>query len=160
MIELRSGPYRAGKQAEEFLLRRLARGVVPVAQLVDEAEREDIAPATLFRAARRLGVAKPACWALPESSLKRTTEGSKEQAASVEAEGQAKALAPVSNGTSEEVEAAESEATELDPRVEQLVAAARRLMARGQRASSIIHRIRKSLGAELADAVKDELGRS
>lgn len=65
---MRSGPYKPGRAAEAFLSQRLAGGAVPVGQLVAEAEQEGIVPATLSRAARRLKVTKPVCWALPEQS--------------------------------------------------------------------------------------------
>ncbi len=143
---MRFGPYRPGRRAETFLRERLAWGPVAVSQLKAAAREEMIVRSTLYRAARRLGVVRTSTeagklWALPAEPV------------AVEREG------PVSNEMPEEVEGAESEATELDPRIEQLVAEVRRRMSRGQRPEALIHRIRKSWGAELADQVKAEIGR-
>ncbi len=64
---MRSGPYKPGRAAEAFLSQRLAgRVVVPVTQLLAEAEQEDIDLTTLRRAAKRLSVTKLVCWALPD----------------------------------------------------------------------------------------------
>jgi len=136
---MRFGAYRAGQQAETFLRRRLAWGPVAVAQLEAVAGQERIPRATLYRTARRLGVGRMSTeagrlWALP--------------AEPVPAESERQAVA---------VESDVAQVAEPDHRLERAVAAARRLMARGQRTSSIIHRIRKAWGAELADQVKAAL---
>lgn len=145
---MRRGPYSAGRQAGEFLLRRLRQGPVAVSQLEAAAGQEEIARATLYRAAERLGVVRMSTeagrlWALSGESVP------------VENVEPAGALAPVSNGTAGEGSGVESEVTETDPRVERLVAEACGLISRGiMRREVIVHRIRKAWGAELADQVK------
>ena len=140
MIELRSGPYRSGKQAEAFLARRLAgRVVVPVSQLLADAEREGIDQATVRRAAERLGVTKPVCWALPESAPQQAIVEAEEQAVAVEAQRQAAAA-------------------ETDPRVEQAVAEVSELIAEGLGRDSAIHRTCRG-DRELAARVLKKLAR-
>ena len=114
------------------------------------AREERISRATLYRTARRIGVVRTSTeagklWALPA------------EPAPAEREGQAKAVAPAVNGISADGDVAQ--VAELDPQIEEFVAAARRLMSRGVRREAIVHRIRKAWGAELADAVKAEIGR-
>ena len=124
----------------------LPAGPVAVSQLEAAAGEQGIARATLYRTAARLAIERTSTgagklWALLA------------EPAAVESEG------PVSNDTPEEVEAAESEAAGIDPRVEQLVAAARRLMSRGVRREVIDHRVRKRWGAETADEVAAQIER-
>jgi len=131
---MRCGPYRAGRQAEEFLLCRLRRGPVAVSQLEAAAGQERISRATLYRTAKRMGVVRMSAeagglWALPDEPTPMESE------------------APAV--------AAEDDVAETDPRVERLVAEARGLMSRGiMRREVIVHRIRRAWGAELADQVK------
>ena len=144
---MRFGPYRAGRRAETFLRERLAWGPVCASEMEAAARQEMIVRSTLYRTARRIGVVRTSTeagklWALPAEPVP------------AEREGQAKAVAPVANGIS-----ADGDLVGLDPRIEEFVADIRRRMSLGQRPGPIIHRIRKTLGAELADAVKAEIGR-
>jgi len=134
------GEYSAGKEARLFLQRRLRECPVAVEQLIAEARSEDISRRTLYRAAKRLGVVNRAAWALPGEPVPS------------ESEGRAVALAPVTNDTLETVIVAET-----DPRIEEFVADIRRREGLGQRRGPLIHRIRKVLGAETADAVRTKL---
>jgi len=108
---MRSGPYSAGQDAEQFLLRRLGQGPVAVAKLREEASRAGLSWATVDRASKRLLVAKPVCWAWPESAPQQATVEREEQ---VEAEGPAVAAA-----------------AETDPRVERAVAEVTNLVVGG-----------------------------
>ena len=65
--------------------------------------------------------------------------------------------APVAVESTEQSGAVEGTATETDPWIEEFVTDIRRRGALGQRRGPIIHRVRKQLGAELADAVKAAL---
>jgi len=138
VVELRSGPYSAGKQAGKFLLQRLARGPAPAGQLVAEAEQEGIVPATLYRAARRLKVTKTVCWGLPD---KQTTMEREEQTAPVEAEGQAVPAV-----------------AETDLRIKQVVAEVSQLITEGMGREIAIHRACRG-DRELAAQVRKELHR-
>ena len=81
-----------------------------MAQLLTEAEQEGIDPMTLRRAAERLSVTKPVCWALPESAPQQTTVEREEQAPPVEAERHAVAAVA---GTDPRVARAVAEVTNL-----------------------------------------------
>lgn len=134
---MRSGPYKAGKRAEAFLSERLAGGVVvPVDRLLADAKRGSIDPMTLRRAAKRLSVAKPVCWALPDEQATGDAEEP------VEAEGPAVAAV-----------------AETDPRVERAVAAVRELIAGGMPRDIAVYRRVCQGDPELAALVLEKLAR-
>jgi len=144
VVEMRSGPYSAGRRADEFLSERLAGGVVVrVSQLLAEAEHEAIDPTTLRRAAKRLSVMRPVCWALlaERSAAQQATVKREDPAAPVEAEGQA---VPAVAGT--------------DPRIKQVVAEVSQLITEGMDREIAIHRACRA-DRELASQVEAVLGK-